>query len=280
MDSDTASDDRMLMATAAAAAGICTASSSTASSRPATASSRGASRPATASAVGGSNGSSSGSNAASAAGSVAAAAAAGALLGVVVEEEGQAGGSLRGGSAAAVAAWWATRFRRDLEGAVFDFFLARWDASGSENYCSIMPLHRLCVSLHRLETSAANVRTQRMISHTIWTVEPLWVEPTHPEMLRCSRRQHARLAAAVWQSLGHLHTHWPLVWCLAAGVAAGCCQMRTARRWLLPSARQQGAASGSTCLGAAWGCWSLWYQQQVRKSCCCDASSKCLIIVF
>lgn len=64
----------------------------------------------------------------SAAGSTAAAAAAGALLGVVMEEDGQmgGGGAVRGGTAAAVAAWWATRFRRDLEGAVFDYFLSRW----------------------------------------------------------------------------------------------------------------------------------------------------------
>jgi hypothetical protein len=59
-----------------------------------------------------------------AAGSTAAAAAAGALL----EGDGQmgGGGAVRGGTAAAVAAWWATRFRRDLEGAVFDYFLSRW----------------------------------------------------------------------------------------------------------------------------------------------------------
>lgn len=115
IDLDTASDDRMLMCAAAAAAGLGTAGSSAASSRA-------ASRPATASM--GVSGGGSGSGMGSAAGGAAAAAAAGALLGVVAEEEGAAG--LRGGSAAAVAAWWATRFRRDLEGAVFDFFLTRW----------------------------------------------------------------------------------------------------------------------------------------------------------
>lgn len=115
IDSDTASDDRMLMCSAAAAAGLGTAGSSAASSRA-------ASRPATASM--GVPGGGSGSGMGSAAGGAAAAAAAGALLGVVAEEEGAAG--LRGGSAAAVAAWWATRFRRDLEGAVFDFSLTRW----------------------------------------------------------------------------------------------------------------------------------------------------------
>jgi hypothetical protein len=272
VDSDTASDDRMLMATAAAAAGICTASSSTASSRPATASSRGASRPATASAVGGSNGSSSGSNAASAAGSVAAAAAAGALLGVVVEEEGQAGGSLRGGSAAAVAAWWATRFRRDLEGAVFDFFLARWGALRTDRHCSNACAHGSVLAPQTGDGSCIlhknnSTRLPMCIVVPTQTLMGLGQSPMH--------------AAPVRQSLGRLRAHKPLTCCHVAGVAAGCCQMRTARRWSPPSARQQGAASGPTFLDAAWGCWSLWCQQQVRKSCCCDASScsKCLIIV-
>lgn len=127
IDLDTASDERLLACTSAAALGIASASSTAASSRAASRPATASSRPSTASNNAGSNGGSGGSNGGS---SGASAAAAGALLGAVPEEEGQGStGPLRGGSAAAVAAWWSMRFRKDLEGAVFDYFMSRCDST-------------------------------------------------------------------------------------------------------------------------------------------------------
>lgn len=129
IDLDAASDDRLLMCTTAAAAGIASASSTTASSREASRPATAASRPSTASANAGSSGGGGG------AGGLAAAAAAGALLGALPDDEGQDGaGPLMGGSAAAVAAWWSTRFRKDLEGGVFEYFMTR---------CDTLPVQRL-----------------------------------------------------------------------------------------------------------------------------------------
>jgi hypothetical protein len=113
IDLDAASDERLLMSTTAAAAGVASASSTTASSRAASRPATAASRLSTASASAGNSG------------GVAAAAAAGVLLGALDEEGQGSTGPLRGGSPAAVAAWWSTRFRKDLEGAVFDYFMTR-----------------------------------------------------------------------------------------------------------------------------------------------------------
>jgi hypothetical protein len=201
IEADSASQERLLACAAAAAAGTGTHTTAAPSAAP----SRGVSRPATAIA---------GAEAAAAA----VAAARSMLAGVPADGGGGGGGGdsgpCKGGSAAAVAAWWAARWRRDLEGSVYDFFLGRWVVFGHTadvRACSVSR-HRhhkhLSTNMRRQMTSllppGAHTHSHQTGLAAAWLprrTAQRWLAPCARRRAAASERRCLVAAWACWSRL-------------------------------------------------------------------------------